>query len=118
MRTGMETGQAADTLVIYIYSNSDSEYERNLHFFVERGIADGDGSHYIIVVQEVGALLKSNPGLRGFATGVPEDEFCTSHAAPAFGGELYEAVICRRVAMATCSSVWRWLCSGDVCDNA
>ncbi len=88
MRTGMETGQAADTLVIYVYSNSDSEYERNLHFFVERGIADGDGSHYIIVVQEVGALLKSNPGLRGFATGDPEDEFCRSHAGPAFGGEL------------------------------
>ena len=55
MRTGMETGQAADALVIYVYSNSDSEYERNLHFFVERGIADGDGCHYIIVVQEVGA---------------------------------------------------------------
>ena len=86
MRTGMVTGQAVDTLIVYVYSNSDTEYERNLHFFVERGMADGDGCHYIIVVQEVGALLKSNLGLHGFAESGPEDKFADSHARPALGG--------------------------------
>ena len=76
MRMGMDVGQAVDTLVIYVYSNSDSEYERNLHFFVERGMADGDGCHYIIVVQEVGSVLKSNPWLHALANSGPEDEFC------------------------------------------
>jgi hypothetical protein len=41
-----------DTLVIYIFSNTDPEYLDNLRFFVHFGVADGDGCDYIIVVQE------------------------------------------------------------------
>ncbi len=43
----------ADTLVIYVYSKSDTEYQRNLEFFVRNGIWEGDGCDYIIIVQQV-----------------------------------------------------------------
>lgn len=43
-----------DMLVIYVFSDSDSEYRRNLEFFVTFGMAEGDGCDYIIVVQQVG----------------------------------------------------------------
>ena len=43
--------------MLYTYSNSDTEYERNLHYFVEHGMADGDGCDYVIIVQEVSNLL-------------------------------------------------------------
>ena len=42
------------TIVVYIYSNSDPEYERNLRFFVERGVRGDSDCHYVIVVQQVG----------------------------------------------------------------
>lgn len=42
-----------DTLIIYTYSNSDSEYERNLQFFVRHGMWENDGCHYLIIVQQV-----------------------------------------------------------------
>ena len=101
MRAGMDAGQAADTLVVYVYSNSDSEYERNLHFFVERGMADGDGCHYIIVVQEVGALQKAALGQVALQIVVQVMGFADTRAGQAFGREVYETVICRRAAMAT-----------------
>ena len=44
----------ADTLVIYVYSKTDPEYERNLQFFVEHGMWEGDGCEYLIIVQQVG----------------------------------------------------------------
>lgn len=50
---GLLSTEKAETLVLYAYSNSDLEYERNLHYFVEHGMAEGDGCDYIIVVQEV-----------------------------------------------------------------
>lgn len=50
---GLLSSDRAETLVLYTYSNSDTEYERNLHYFVEHGMAEGDGCDYIIVVQEV-----------------------------------------------------------------
>lgn len=50
--TGAET-MDADTLVIYVYSKTDPEYERNLEFFVEHGMWEGDGCDYLIVVQQV-----------------------------------------------------------------
>lgn len=43
----------ADTLVVYVYSKSDTEYQRNLEFFVKNGMWEGDGCDYIIVVQQV-----------------------------------------------------------------
>lgn len=43
----------ADTLVIYVYSKSDTEYQRNLEFFVRNGMWEGDGCDYIIIVQQV-----------------------------------------------------------------
>jgi hypothetical protein len=42
-----------DTLVIYTYSRTDPEYERNLAFFVSHGMWDGDGCDYLIIVQQV-----------------------------------------------------------------
>ena len=49
---GVSLASAADTLVMYTYSNSDPEYERNLHFFVKHGMSEGDGCDYVIIVQE------------------------------------------------------------------
>ncbi len=48
-------GQAppADRLVMYVFSDSDPEYLRNLEFFVAYGMAADDGSDYVVVVQEV-----------------------------------------------------------------
>ena len=44
---------ARDTLVVYTYSKTDVEYERNLAFFVDHGMWEGDGCDYLIVVQQV-----------------------------------------------------------------
>ena len=53
---GLLSSDQPETLVLYTYSNSDPEYERNLHFFVEHGMAEGDGCDYVIIVQEVGSV--------------------------------------------------------------
>ncbi len=50
---GLLSSEHPETLVLYTYSNSDTEYERNLHYFVEHGMADGDGCDYVVIVQEV-----------------------------------------------------------------
>ena len=55
-RLGLLSEEQAETLVLYAYSNSDSEYERNLHYFVQHGMAEGDGCEYAIIVQEVSSL--------------------------------------------------------------
>ncbi len=49
---GVSLAPAADTLVIYTYSNSDPQYERNLHFFVKHGLSEGDGCDYVFIVQQ------------------------------------------------------------------
>jgi hypothetical protein len=49
----------ADTLVMYIYSDSDPEYRRNLEFFVEFGVTAGSDCDYIIVVQQVHRVQKA-----------------------------------------------------------
>jgi len=56
---GLLSSEHLETLVLYTYSNSDTEYERNLHYFVEHGMADGDGCDYVIIVQEVSDLLQT-----------------------------------------------------------
>ena len=47
-----------ETLVLYTYSNSDPEYERNMHFFVQYGMAEGDGCEYVIIVQQVSIVMR------------------------------------------------------------
>ncbi|KAA6422349.1 MAG: hypothetical protein FRX49_07819, partial [Trebouxia sp. A1-2] len=56
---GLLSSEHPETLVLYTYSNSDTEYERNLHYFVEHGMADGDGCNYVIIVQEGKGILPS-----------------------------------------------------------
>ena len=46
--------QKADTLVLYIFSNTDSEYENNLLFFLKHAVREGDGCDYVIVIQTGG----------------------------------------------------------------
>ena len=43
----------AETLVIYTFSNTDPEYERNLRFLVQYGMWEGDGCEYLIIIQQV-----------------------------------------------------------------
>lgn len=42
-----------DTLVMYIFSPTDPEYERNMRYFVKHGISESHPCHYIIVVQRI-----------------------------------------------------------------
>ena len=61
-------GPMPPTLVVYVFSNSDLEYEDNLRFFVQWGMGEGDGCDYVIVIQH-GDGLKAravylNPCLR------------------------------------------------------
>ena len=54
---GLLSSEQPETLVLYAYSNSDAEYERNLHYFVQHGMSEGDGCDYVIIVQEVRCIL-------------------------------------------------------------
>ena len=45
-----------DTLVLYLYDNSDHVYSENFQFFLQEGVAAHDGCQYIIVVPDT--LLK------------------------------------------------------------
>ena len=56
---GVSLAPAADTLVLYTYSNSDPQYERNLHFFVKHGLSEGDGCDYLFIVQQARTCLCS-----------------------------------------------------------
>ncbi|KAK9810073.1 hypothetical protein WJX72_004380 [[Myrmecia] bisecta] len=47
-----------DTLVIYIFSPTDAEYERNMRFFIQQGIGADDHCHYIFVVQQTDKHLE------------------------------------------------------------
>ncbi len=47
-----------DTLVIYVFSPTDPEYERNMRFFIEHGMSANDPCHYVIVVQKTGQELQ------------------------------------------------------------
>lgn len=54
---------ATDTLVVYIFSNTDPEYIENLRFFAQFGMQQGDGCDYVVVVQEDGKELPALPQL-------------------------------------------------------
>lgn len=57
--------------MIYAFSNSDSESLRNLHFFIKHGMWEGDGCHYVIIVQDV--MLHYNLLLQyAFLTHLPQ----------------------------------------------
>ncbi|KAL6766934.1 hypothetical protein ACKKBG_A37960 [Auxenochlorella protothecoides x Auxenochlorella symbiontica] len=45
------------TLVVYVYSFTDPEYEGNLRYFLEHGVAADDGVDYVIVMQEGESVL-------------------------------------------------------------
>lgn len=46
-------GGQADTLVVYIYSPTDPEYENNLRHFLRQGVSEGDGCEYVFIIQQV-----------------------------------------------------------------
>jgi hypothetical protein len=41
-----------DTLVVYIFSDTDPEYINNLYFFARFGMSEEDGCDYVIVIQD------------------------------------------------------------------
>lgn len=43
--------KTAETLVIYVFSNTDVEYANNLRFFLQFGVAADDGCDYIVIIQ-------------------------------------------------------------------
>ena len=47
----------SSTLVMYVYSKTDLEYERNLLYFIEHGMWEGDGCDYVIIVQQVSSPI-------------------------------------------------------------
>lgn len=50
-------GAKADTLVVYVYSPTDPEYENNLRYFLREGVHDHDGCDYVFVLQSVWVLF-------------------------------------------------------------
>ena len=50
----------ANTLVLYVFSNTDAEYEANLRFFLKHGVSADDGCDYIVVIQ-TGGTSKVRP---------------------------------------------------------
>lgn len=51
-----QTG-AADVLVLYVFSNTDPEYIKNLKFFLREGVHPADGCEYLFVVnRELGEV--------------------------------------------------------------
>ena len=45
-----EEKPAPETLVLYIFSNTDPEYIDNLRFYVRTAIKEDDGCHHVIVI--------------------------------------------------------------------
>ena len=43
-----------DTLVLYVFSNTDAEYENNMQFFLRHAVREDDGCEYVIVIQTGG----------------------------------------------------------------
>ena len=51
--TASASAQQVDTLLLYLYADTDRHYKRNLEFFVERGIGAGSTAarvNYVIIV--------------------------------------------------------------------
>ena len=66
-----------DTLVMYIFSPTDPEYERNMQYFVQHGMSEKDPCHYVVVVQQIeGKALPSLPQLPSNAWYEFHDNVC------------------------------------------
>ena len=67
MEASVMVPSRSSTLVIYVYSKTDLEYERNLLYFIEHGMWEGDGCDYVIIVQQAsspaGILPLSDPDM-------------------------------------------------------
>ena len=57
--TPAQSRKPADTLVIYIFAETDAESRNNLIFFLQHGVRPDDGAHYIVTVQADNATLVS-----------------------------------------------------------
>lgn len=53
----MQRATAADTLVIYIYSDTDPEYAANMQYFIDNAVKLGDRCDYVFVVQVRSCLV-------------------------------------------------------------
>jgi hypothetical protein len=42
---------AADTLVVYVFSDTEEQYSENLRFFLTEAVRAGDGADYFIILQ-------------------------------------------------------------------
>jgi hypothetical protein len=71
----------ADTLVMYIYADSDPEYRRNLEFFVRFGVTAGPECDYIIVVQQVQRCTRCTQRLHGLAEAAADGQ-CACISSP------------------------------------
>ena len=58
LTTSSSSTQAAHTLVVYIFSKTDTEYENNMRFFLRWGVAADDGCDYVIIIQTMGEGTK------------------------------------------------------------
>lgn len=52
------TTETPGTLVVYVFSNSDREYEQNLRFFIKHAIHADDGCEYVFIIQTGEGLWK------------------------------------------------------------
>lgn len=64
--------KTADTLVVYVFSNTDVEYGNNLRFFLQFGVAENDGCDYIVIIQtgeglEVGETQRGEHQVASFS---------------------------------------------------
>lgn len=50
--TGGSRAREPQTLVVYVFSETDTEYENNLRFFLRHGPTENDGCHYVFIMQE------------------------------------------------------------------
>jgi len=51
--------EAAHTLVVYIFSKTDTEYEDNMMFFLKWGVEENDGCDYVFILQHMEGVQAS-----------------------------------------------------------
>ena len=61
---GIKPAPRASTLIMYVFSNTDLEYRRNLQFFIHHGMWEDDGCEYVIIVQQVGMFYNITADLK------------------------------------------------------
>jgi hypothetical protein len=70
-RSWQAHGYEADTLITYVYADTDPAYYHNLLYFIEHGIRADDGCNYAIIIQvrANNALAYVMPSSSGSYTG-------------------------------------------------